>query len=906
MSLPAMLPKSPLRKRCASGEKSMKTLRATLARLLNVFRNGRGRDRDLHAELHAHLELHIEDNLAQGMSAEDARRQAILQLGGLEQTKEAVRDQRSLPFMESLLQDVHFAVRILKKSPGFTAVAMFTLALGIGANTATYSVSNTYLHNPASLPEADRTFMLMNLAPGETEGWSEVSPADFLDWRAQSRSFESLAAFDWDDLNLTGVGDPVKVQGYRVTANFFDTLRVTPRLGRTFLANEDQPGQEREAVLSAGLWRRQFASDPNVVGRTVRLDGIPTQIIGVMKDDVRFPINAEVWIPMAFSPLEQAQRSSHSIDPIGLLKPGVTSEEAQAEMRTIQNRLQLQFPEREKGWTIKVMPAGDFVAQQGRGYMILLLCAVAFVLLIACTNVMNLLFARSTERQSEYAIRITLGATRSRLIRQTLVESVLLAMGGLVLGLLLGNWGISLIRAGMPPEVARYVPSWDKVRLDRGVFLYSFALACGAAVIAGLLPAFFSSAANPNDALKECGRGQGASVSRMRLRNAFVVVEIALSLMLLVGAALMSRGVQILFALNFKFEPESIFVFRATLPASRYGSPQQRNAFFENLTDRLAGSPGIQSSAVSSRVPFSGESSDSFSIERRPLQPGEVQNANYIRVSPQYFQLFRIPFIEGRDFTSNDSADAPPVAIISESLAKRFWPDGSALGHRLKSGDDNSSEPWATIVGVVPDVIYNPWRHDLPLPSIYFPERQQDMSDPYVAARSNLDTKSLVPIIRTALASVDPEQPMYDAMSFAHLISNQVLGLSYVAVLMSVTGLMALVLSAVGTAGVMAFSVAQRSHETGIRLALGARPKDILLMFLRHGLKLLALGVAVGLPLSIALAKLLSSLLYGVHSNDLLSFFAGALLLNLAVIVACYIPARRASHSDPIIALRYE
>jgi putative ABC transport system permease protein len=883
----------------------MSKLRAILTRSLNVLHNRRQHERDLHAELHSHLQLHIDDKVAQGMSSAEARRQALLQLGGLEQTKEAFRDQRSLPFIESLLQDVRFAGRLLKKSPAFTAVAIFTLALGIGANTATYSASNTYLGNPVSLPEADRVLMVLNLAPGQTEGWSDVSPADFLDWRAQSRSFDSFAAFDWDDLNLTGAGDPLKIQGYRVTANFFDTLRVTPLLGRAFLANDDQPGQDREAILSAGLWRRQFASDPNVVGRTVRLDGIPTQIIGVMKDDVRFPLNAELWIPMVFTAQEKTQRNAHSISPIARLKSGVSLQEAQAEMRTIQARLSAQFPEQETGWTIQMIQVGEFVAGPGRGYMILLLGAVAFVLLIACTNVMNLLFARSTERQSEYALRIALGATRWRLIRQALVESILLAMGALVVGLLLGSWWISLIRAGMPPEVSRYIPSWDTVRLNRGVFLYTFGVACAAGLVAGLLPAFLCSASNPNDALKESGRGKGMSLSRTRVRNAFVVVEIALSLVLLVGAALMSRGVQTLFAINFKFEPQSIFVFRATLPASRYGSPQQRNAFFESLSDHLNRSSGVQLSSISSQVPFSGEGSDPFSIEDRPSQPGEFQAANYIRVSPDFFPLFHIPVIEGRDFTDNDSPDRPPVAIVSESLAKRLWPGGGAIGHRLKAGDDHSTEPWATIVGVVPEVSYDPYRHDPP-PAIYLPTRQHDIPDAYVAVRSNLDTKALAPIIRTALSNVDPDQPMYDAMPFAHLISNQVLGLSYVAVLLSVTGLMALVLSAVGTAGVMAFSVAQRSHETGIRMALGAKPQDILYMFLLHGLKLLVLGVAIGLPLSIALAKLLSSLLFGVRSDDLLSFLTGALLLNLAVIVACYIPARRASHCDPIIALRYE
>src|SRR5271170_8310 len=878
--------------------------RAFLLRLRNFFYKSHY-ERELHDELSTHLQLHIEDNLRAGMTPDQARRDALLRLGGLEQAKERVRDQASLPFLETLLQDARFALRVFQKSPAFTAIAVFTLALGIGANTATYSVSNTYFRNPLSLPDSDRVFMLLNLAPGESEGWTEVSPADYKDLQEQSHSFEAVGAFDWADLNLTGVGDPIKVQGFRVSANFFDVLQVQPLIGRAFLPNEEQPGRNREVILSSGLWRQQFASDPNVVGRTVRLDGVPTQIVGVMKDNLRFPMGAELWVPLALTQQDKLQRSDHTLSPIARLKAGVTPDQALAEVRTIQSRLLAAYPEKETGWSFQLMTVSQFVAGPGRGYIILCLCAVAFVLLIACTNVMNLLFARSTIRQGEYAIRVALGATRSRLIRQALVESVLLGMAGMLVGLLLGYWWISLLRGGMPPDVERFIPGWHRVHLDIGVFLYTFAVSFAAGIFAGLLPAFFGSSADPNDALKESGRGQGTSVSRARLRNALVVVEIALSLVLLVGAALVSRGVQSLLALNFKFDPQSLFVFRVSLPASRFGTPAQRNTFFDNLSDRLNRAPGVQSSSVAVQVPFTGGDTTSFSIENRPLQSGDFQSATINQVSPSFFQVFRVPVVEGRNFRDSDSADATPVAIISESLAKRFWPTGSATGHRIKSGDDSSADPWATIVGVVPEVTYNPWRHNAP-PDIYFPAQQQSLSNAYIAIRSNLDASALIPIIRTAVSNIDPDQPIFDAIPFSRFISNSIVGLTYVAALMGVVGLMALLLAAVGVAGVMAFSVAQRRHETGIRMALGARPKDISSMFIRNGVKLLALGLLIGLPVALVLARLISSLLYGVQSYDPASFLGGPLLLVLAVLLACYIPARSASNLDPASILRSE
>jgi putative ABC transport system permease protein len=879
-------------------------MKSFFTRLLSLFRNSES-ERELQEELQTHLQFHIEDNLKKGMSPDEARKNALIKLGGIEQTKELVRDQRSLPFLETLLQDTRYALRLLRKSPGFTCVAIFTLALGIGANTATFSVSNVYFRNPLSIPDADRVFMLLNLAPGQSDGMSMVSPADYKDLQQQSQSFEAIGAFNWDNTNLTGVGEPIKVQGFQVTSNFFDILQVHPKLGRTFLADEEQPGRDREAILSEPLWRNQFGADPNVVGRTVHLDGVPTQIVGVMKEDLRFPMGAELWVPLALSQQDKLDRSEHYLCPIGRLKPGVTPDQARAELRTIQSRLLAAYPEQENGWNFQIMTVSQYVASLGSQFTILCLCAVAFVLLIACTNVMNLLFARGTVRQSEYAIRVALGATRSRLIRQALVESILLGLGGMCVGLLLGDWWISLIRNGMPPEVARYIPGWYRVRLDPSVFFYAFGVSLAAGIIAGLLPAFLGSSADPNDALKESGRGPASGRSRSRLRNALVIVEIALSLVLLVGAALMIHGVHSLLSLNFKFDPQSLFVFRVSLPDSRFGTPAQRAAFFNNLETQLKLVPGVQSSTIAAQVPFAGGDPADFSIENRPLQSGEFRAASFNQVSPDFFSTFHVPIVEGRGFRVSDASDSTPVAIISQSIAKRFWPGSTALGHRIKSGNDSSAEPWATVVGVVPEITYDPWRHDIP-PDIYFPECQHPLSGAYVAVRSSLDSRALIPIIRTSVGNIDPDLPIFDYMPFEHLISNNLIGLTYVAVLMSVIGLMALVLAAVGTAGVMAFSVAQRRHETGIRMALGANPKNISAMFVRSGIKLLALGLLFGLPISFALARLISSLLFGVTANDPTSFMGGPLLLVASVFLACYIPARSAAQLDPATILRSE
>ena len=807
--------------------------------------------------------------------------------------------------MHFLWQDLRIAFRMLAKAPGITVAAIFAFGLGIASATAMVSVAQTFLLNPIFFPDVDRIIMVLNRAPGQTELWSEVSPADFEDWRAQNHSFEPLAAYAWNDVNLTGIGEPVNLQGFRVTSNFFDVLRASPQLGRGFVGGEEEPGHEHEVVLSNSLWRSQFASDPNVIGRVIHLDGVPTQIVGVMKDNVRFPESAEIWVPLALSPQEKRLRNVHYLSPVGRLNSGVSLEQAQAEMRTIQQRLEGAYPDTERGWTIISMRLGEFIEGTGRDYTIMALWGVGFVLLIACTNVANLLLARGSARQTEFSIRSTLGASRTQLMRQVFVESVLLSLGGAFVGLFLGSWWISLIRAAMPPEVERYIPGWDQVHLNAKVFLFALAVAVASGVVAGLLPALYSTSSNLIDNLKESGRGGGATLSRMRLRSAFIVVQVALSLVLLVGAALMARCVETLFALNFKFDPESVLTFRVALPASRYSTPQQQAAFTDSIINRFSGTSTVQSVSVATHIPFTFDDSSPFSIEGQPLQAGEFRAADTNNISSAYFRLLHLPILEGREFSERDSLDSAPVAIVSEKIAKRYWHGRSPLGHRIKLGDDNSKEPWATIVGVAPEITYNPWVHDPP-PAVYFPLLQRPAGNTYVAIRTNTNPKAFLTLIRSVVAEIDPDQPVFEIFTLDHVISNEILGLSYMAVLMGVLGLIALVLSAVGISGVMAYSVTQRVHEIGVRMALGATPRNVLVMFITHGFKLMVAGILIGLPLAIALAHLLSSLLFGVRSGDFTSFCGGAVLLTVVVSLACYLPARRATRVDPLVALRYE
>jgi putative ABC transport system permease protein len=811
--------------------------------------------------------------------------------------------------MQTLLQDIGYALRLLRKSPGFTAAAVLTLALGIGANAAIFSVANAFLRKPIWFPEVDRLAMVINNLPGESTGRNSVSPADYLVWKGQSQSFEKVGAYEWSDANLTGNGDPLKLSSANVTSNFFEILQMPPQLGRAFLPEEEQPGHDQEVILSHGLWVRRFGSDPNIIGKKVTLDGLSQTIVGVMGDDFDFPTSAQIWLPMTLTDKQKSERSSHYVWPVARLREGVSIAQAQAEMSSIQGRLQNDFPSEEKSWDARVLPMRYFAADEySRQYSVLLLVAVGFVLLIACANIANVQLARATARHKEFAVREAIGASRGRIIRQLLTESTLLSLAGAIVGLLFAKWALTLIISNMPPDVGRYVAAWKHIRLDLEALVYTVMIAIAAGVISGLAPAFQGAKLDLSAQLKDGGRSGTIGGSRRILRNALVVGEVAASLILLIGAGLTVKGVRALLNSHRSLVPESLLTMRVTLPDSRYKEPQQQSAFYRRVLDRLNSRPGVKAVSIASEVPFGdGGISDNLRVEGVPPQPGEIRFAAINSVDPGYFRTMNIPLHQGREFSEQDSSQAPRVAVISERLARRFWPKESAIGKHMQTGAENSAnaKPWATVVGVVADTHYD-WNDREDYPMIYFPYQQVPRQSSYIAVRAGGDPRSMIPAIRAGVEAVDPDQPIYEIKTLDRVISESVVGLSYVAVIMGVLGLIALALAAMGVYGVMAYAVVERTHEIGVRLALGAQPQEILRLVLSRGMLLLALGTAIGLPISYALARVLASIIFGVSTTDAGIFSAITIFLAAIALAACYIPAQRAMRVDPMVALRYE
>jgi putative ABC transport system permease protein len=757
------------------------------------------------------------------------------------------------------------------------------------------------------LPNLNRLVVMMSLPPGETLNFSSVSPADYLDWKAQNRSYEEMTAWKYNDVNLTGTGEPEKLIGVFVSANFFDTLGVQPELGRAFRQEEEQPGHDQEVILSNGLWQRRFASDPAIIGKTMQIDGKKCDIVGVTSREFTFPVGAEIWLPLALKPEEQTNRSDRTLFPIVRMKPGVSVNHLRAEMATVEGRIGRQFPQTDADWTVKVLPVGVFVSgEQTNQYCLLLIGAVIFVMLIACANVANLLLARAASRNKEIAVRQALGAGRVRIVRQLLTESLLLAIVSAVSGLVLGQIGIGLLRHYMPPDVEKFLPMWKHVRLETDVFWYTVAVALLAGIVSGIAPAFQTSRSDIHDALKEGGRGNSEGRDRQRLRTIFVVAEVALSLILLVGAGLMSKGVRSLLVINQNLEPQSILTMHVSLPEAKYKTPQQQTAFFDQALQRLKVIPGVKEAVVATEVPYGNDEVDNtVGIQNRPVRPGEFRNANIENVNADYFRAMRIPLRSGRLLEESDSQDQPPVVVVSQSFARRFFSGENAIGKFIKVGGDDAKSPWAKIVGVVGDIKYGVFETQT-APPIYFPYRQAPQAFTYLALKTEHDPTAFVTAVRSEVATIDPDLPVSEFFTLEKVFSDQVLGLSYVAVMLTVMGVIALVLAAVGVYGVMAYSVAERTQEIGVRVAMGAQPRDVLRLIMSRGVLITSVGLLIGLPLAWGLAQLMASLIYGVRAGDVTTFVVITLLMGAVTLVACYVPTRKAMSVDPIIALRYE
>jgi putative ABC transport system permease protein len=819
--------------------------------------------------------------------------------------------------MESLLKDLRYSLRMLRKNPGFTAVAVIALALGIGANSAIFSVVNTVLLR--SLPFKDPAGLVRIWGKYDKQGIPKnwISQPELIDIWDQSQAFEYVAAYRTGGANLTSTGDPVRVNSALVNASLFSILGVEARLGRVLLDEEDQPGRNRVVVISDSLWRSRFAADPAIVGTEIGLSGTSYTVVGVMPPGFHFPDQEDLWIPLAIDKTNPGNRGNHGLEVIARLKPNTGFPQAQTELTNIAANLEQQFPNNygDSGFGFYPVAMMDELVGNIRPALYILLGAVGFVLLIACANVANLLLARATVREKEVAIRAALGARRGRLIQQLLTESVMLSVIGSGLGLALAWLGVKLF-ASLGP---RDIPRIEEIGLDLRVVGFTVLIAVVTGVVFGLAPAIQISKPDLHDSLKEGGRG--STGGRHLLRNALVVSEVAIALVLLVGAGLMIKSFQQLLKLNMGFRTDQTLTMRLTLPGTRYTDNTKVIGFYRQLLDRVKALPGVESAAAISQLPLSGAYSSGSTAVETP-ETDEVfkkfQNYPYIEadrrsVSADYFKTLGIALKAGRLFTDADNETAPAVAVVDEAFEKRFWPVTGAVGKRFISGFNNGKFSFGEVVGVVSHIrhygVDEVKKYSLSQAGreeVYFPYTQRPQNQMYLAIRTVADPLPMTGAVRSEVLALDSSQPVYEVKSMDQLVTTSLAQRQLNMVLFASFSTIALILASVGIYGVMSYSVTQRTHEIGIRMALGAQQRGVLALVVRQGMTLALAGVGIGLVSAFALTRLMSSLLFGVSATDPITFAAIAALLTGVALVACFVPARRATQVDPMVALRYE
>jgi putative ABC transport system permease protein len=893
----------------------MRPLRAWFVRFGGLF-GKRHRDNELAAELENHVQMHIDENVRGGMTPEEARRQALIQLGGMDQTKESYRDRRGLPWLETSLQDIRFGLRMLRKNPGFTAVAILTLALGIGANTAIFSVINALFLHPPGIAHAEGIVALR--AKYEKLGLENivVSAPDFAQIRDSRRIFSSAALEDAADFNYTGGDYPQRLRGAQVSWQWFNVFEARPLIGRVFSPSEDQPNANREVVLSYGAWQRWFGADPSAIGRTIQLNEQPYRIIGVMGPEFRWPEDVDLWAPIGLPPesFDINNTFNESYFAVARLQPNVSFPQASAYVRILAKRVRdnpASSFAKDSGWNLFLMPITALVFGNLRTPILILACAVAFVLLIACANIAGLLLAKAAGRSKELAVRAALGASRVRLLAQALAENAVLGLAGILLGLFFARAGIKALMLAAPQGIAT-----GDFPLDGYVLLFTASVGIASVLIFGTLPAWHTSQADPCNALRESGRSTTGSRSRQNLRSFLVAGELALGLVLLTGTGLLLKSVARISETNPGFQPEGVMTTALSLPSEQYNTPEKQIAFFETVLDRLWHTPGIVAAGAGDSLPFSGgNNSASFQIEEYPTSPGAPGPHGDIRVvTGGYFAALGIPLLRGRLFTDSDRLGSQPVAVIDENLARQYWPNQDPIGQKIRSGT-NKNGSWSTIVGVVGHIRFSRLAgaesstvgsQSSSKGAYYYPIYQQEASGGYLVVRGYATPTALAGALREAVHGVDANQPIHDLKSMDSLIGASLGPQRFAANLLAVFAGLALVLAAVGLYGLVSYGVAQRTNEIGIRMALGARPADVMRIILRQVVKLTLAGIAAGIVAGLALTRAMQSLLYHVSPFDPVSFICAAALLVLVALAACYIPARRAMRVDPMVALRYE
>lgn len=887
----------------------MNALRRFFARFRN-FASGR-RDRGcLQQEMAAHIDLQTQENLCAGMTPAEARRQALLKFGGLESVHESYHAERSLPGLEAFFQDVCFALRMLRKSPGFTVVAVLTLALGIGANTAIFSVVYAALFRPLPYPNPNQLVLMFDAPLKQPGALGALSYRDFKAYREQNHVFSEIAGNAFHDLTLTGAGEPRVVNTADVTPEIFSVLSAKPLAGRTLLPEDGKRGAASVALVSESLWRSRFGANPNLIGKTITLDMRSFTVVGILPASFRYPDGAphqDVWIPIAqdpvFGPL-LLRPGVPVMGVIGRLKPGVSLAQAQTGMKVLGARLAKEFPAQDAGLTIRLLPYHQFVVGSLRSALLILLGAVALVLLIACANLANLLLSRATSRGREIAVRIALGASRGRIIRQLLTESALLGLLGGVAGVLLAIWGVwSLQSSLLPVDLARI----SSIHVGVPVLVFALLLSLAAVLAFGLAPALLATPSDVQKSIQEDGAYGGHRGGKL-VRNSLAIAEVSLAMVLLVAGGLLIRSFALVTSVNAGFDSRNLIRAEVSLPQFQYSKPQQWSAFASQLLERLRAQPGLRDFALGAPLPMDrqGEASLAFRIVGNPPLPlGKTNAADYATVSPDYFRVMQIPLLRGRFFTEEDSPANPNVAIISETLAKRYFPDQDPIGRQMRFGFPPNGNVSREIVGVVGDV-RDMALSQRPGPMMYVPFAQAPLWGAEVVVRSSLSESSVAAGIRQAVRSIDKNLPVTDIQRFSDAQDASVSQERFRALLLGSFSAIALLLAAVGIFGVISYSVSRRTHELGIRMALGAQPGAILRMILGETVALALAGIAIGLPCALAAGRLLTHLLFRVTSYDPATFVFVPLVLISVGALAGFLPARRAMRVDPMIALRHE
>jgi putative ABC transport system permease protein len=887
----------------------MSVLRNISSGLRSLFRKKRV-GRELEEELNSFLEMAAEEKMNAGMSRKDALRAVRLERGDLQVTKEVVRSAGWESFVETCWQDLRFAARMLRKNPGFTAVAVLTLALGIGANTSIFSVVNAVLLRPLPYKDSDQLVQLIEHDQKRGVDFDWVSFPNFHDWNEQAKAFQFMAAYKFHAFNLTKVSQAQMLFGVKVSANLLPTLGAEPIVGRNFRPDEDQPGRDHEIILSYDTWRESFGADPQLIGKALTLNDELYTVIGVMPASFNFPPTVPITSALPsrkaafFAPLGLAfnldQRDWNMLGVIARLKPGATISQARAELDAVASSLELQYPVQNRGITVRVEPLLNQVVGDLRLALWIFLAAISLVLLVACANVTNLLLARSTIRQREMALRTSLGASRSRLVRQLLTESLLLAVGGGAFGILLAYGGIFLLTAFSPDNLPRI----GDVAIDGRVLAYTSVVSILTGIIFGLAPSLGVALVDVSQPLK--GQRSTPTAKHSRLRSTLVVSEVALSLALLIGAGLMLKSFVRMERVDLGFRAEKVLTVWTILSEAKY-APQQQAAFYEQAWQRIQTLPGVKSVGAIDNLPLSGiHGGGPFTIDGHPTESDVDAPVAYRCVANvNYFRTMGIPLLQGREFTERDRDGTPPALIINETAARRYWPGQSPVGSRLSFTTGRTRATWLEIVGVVKDVLHDGLESPAK-PTIYLPFLQSPQAFMVTVVRSDMEPTGLTSAVRGAIAALDRDQPVLMTRAMTDIYSDSVAQRRFNTALMAAFGTLALLLAVVGVYGLMAFAVTQRTHEMGVRIALGAEHWHVLKLVLGRALRLTFMGIAFGLAMAFFLTRFISNLLFNVPRTDPATFIVVSLCLGGIALLASYIPARRAMRIDPVVALRHE